>query len=239
MKNTLLEKSNQPFDSLAERTEYVREVTKLMLWHVRQLIRREDVDFDTAVSSRVGINRLTVFWGTPRNKTLADPDGWKRIVRELRGVFFKQHENDPTTDAIETEGLELLWPHLEPVIEAHVAEDARWLSDSFGCFRYEFVPYYGNKGSKDHLTLHVRNAYQPDTMFQHVPELIGSLQEIVGRAKRCRVRSVRIVVEQPASLCRTIPSSLGRGGAAGTARRPLRLVGTIHEPSRWIPFQEC
>ncbi len=166
--------------------EYVRDLAKLKLWYVWRLLKREEVDFEAAISKRVGIVRMSVFWGDdPRSPGPADADGWSRVLAKLRAVYEK-HEHDPTSEAIESEGLALLWPYLEPAIERRLAENERWLEQAIGCFQYEYRPFYAEPDSEDHLTLHVRNAFQPDSPFQHFSEMVASLQEIVSRAERER-----------------------------------------------------
>jgi len=173
------------FDPIAERTEYTRELTKLKLWYVWWLGRNEDVDFDAAMQSHVGIARMTSFWGDAANKSLADPEGWQRVADELRAVFAK-HAGESSADEIETEGLDLLWPYMASGVQKYVNHMQQWLKNAVGCFRYEFAPYYADKESGDHLTLHVSNAYQPDSPFEHVPEMVESLKEILKRSREER-----------------------------------------------------
>ncbi len=163
--------------------EYVRELTKLKLWYVWWLRKHGGLDFDTAVEKRVGIVRMSVFRGDdPRNPGPEDVGGWERVLAKLRGVYEK-HKDAPTSDDIEAEGLKLLWPFLEPAIKRDLAETAQWLRDAIGCFQYEFRPFYAEPDSEDHLTLHVRNAYQPDSPFQHFSEMVDSLKQVVSRAE--------------------------------------------------------
>jgi len=167
------------------RSEYVQEVIKLKLWYVWRLHKCDDVDFETAATKRVGICRLTVFGGDEAQGRAEDTEGWESVLRELREMC-ERHAADVTSAAVEAEGLALLWPYLEPCIERDVAEAAQWLADSFGCFKYEYRPFYADPNSADHLTLHVRNAYQPDSPFEHLPEMIESLLTILSRAERER-----------------------------------------------------
>jgi len=107
------------------------------------------------------------------------------LLRDLRRLF-ERHTADETTEVIEAEGLKLVWPYVEPAIERRLAETERWLKEAVGCFRHEYRPFYAEPNSKDHLTLHVRNAYQPDSPFHHLPEMAASLREILSRAERER-----------------------------------------------------
>lgn len=172
-------------DPIVVRREYVREVTKLKLWRVWWLQRHEGMDFETAATNRVQIFRLTVFASDPRYGRGEHPDGWQQVLDELRAAY-EPHGADATSEAVEAEGLDLLWPHLEPAIERDVAEDEEWRKGSFGCFKYEYHSFYVEPDSEDHLTLHVRNAYQPDSPFGHFDEMVASLREIVSRAEQER-----------------------------------------------------
>ncbi|NOY83203.1 MAG: hypothetical protein GXP31_19590 [Kiritimatiellaeota bacterium] len=165
--------------------EYTRELAKLKLWYAWRLWKHEDVDFETAITKRVGLVRMSVFWGDDPRTGPRDADGWNAVLDKLRELY-ERHENDSTSARIEAEGLALLWPHLEPMIERDLEVTARWLADAVGCFQYEFRPFYAEPDSEDHLTLHVRNAYQPDSPFRHFPEMVADLLEIVSRARRER-----------------------------------------------------
>jgi len=173
-------------NALGVRHEYVREITKLKLWYVWLLWQRSGMDLETAFAKRVGLCRLTVFGGDADRGRAGDTGGWQNVLRELREVY-ERHSAEATSKQIEAGGLALLWPYLEPCIERDAAEAAEWLADSFGCFRYEYRPFYSEPESDDHLTLHVRNAYQPDSPFQHSPEMIESLLTITTRAERERL----------------------------------------------------
>lgn len=166
--------------------EHARELAKLKLWYIWWLRKHENLDFETAVGKRVGISRMTVSWGDdPRNAEPADLERWQRLLAGLRKLY-EEHSEDATSEAIETEGMRLLWPCLEPAVERDLAVAAQWLRESYGCFKYEYHPLYAEPNSGDHLTLHVRNAYQPDSPFRHFPEMAASLREIISRAERER-----------------------------------------------------
>jgi len=170
------------FDPIAIRREFVEGMTKLNLWYAWRLQRREGLDFETVFAKRVRIYQMTVFAGDSRNGKSEDTDGWQRVLGELRELY-ERHRSEATSEEIEAEGLALLWPYLEPAIERDVALNAQWFQESFGCFKYEYRPFYAEPDSDDHLTLHVYNAHQPDSPFRHFPELVESLQEIVALAR--------------------------------------------------------
>ncbi|MBT4815494.1 MAG: hypothetical protein HN742_05750 [Lentisphaerae bacterium] len=171
--------------AVESRREFVREVTKLKLWYAWRLQKHDGLDFETAAATRVGIRELTVFGGNRDHVNPEDTAGWCRVLDEL-GALYGGHSADTTSKAIEDEGLALLWPHLTPCFEHDAAETTRWVAGSFGCFKYEYRSFYAEPDSADHLTLHVRNAYQPDSPFQHVPEMARSLQEIAACAAQER-----------------------------------------------------
>ena len=165
------------------RREYVRRITKLKLWAIRRLCLCEGLDFEAAANQRVGIHRMTVFWADQPGDQAEALDRWRRLLAELQGLFDRCRAREDS-ERFEAEGLELLWPHLAPAIERDVAENEAWLARAIGCFQYEFRPFYAaSADSEDHLTLHVRNAHQPDSPFHHLPEMAASLREIVARAE--------------------------------------------------------
>ena len=165
--------------------EFVLEVTKLKLWYVWWLLKHEGVAFETALTRRVGICQLTVFGGNRERGRPEDVAGWRVVLGELEDLY-RRHGAGSSSEEIEAEGLALLWPYLEPCIERDAAEATAWLAESFGCFQYEYRPFYAEPTSTDHLTLHVRNAYQPESPFRHVPEMVDSLQAITKRAEHER-----------------------------------------------------
>lgn len=163
------------------RREYVREVTRLKLWYAWRLQKHQGLAFETAVAKRVGIRQLTVFGGNRDHGRPEEVAGWQGVLGELEELYAR-HGADTTSEGVEAEGLALLYPYLEPCIERDAAEAVQWLADSFGCFKYEYRSFYAEPDSADHLTLHVRNAYQPESPFQHVSEMIESLRALSARA---------------------------------------------------------
>ena len=166
--------------------EHARELAKLKLWYVWWLQKHEGLDFETAVSRRVGLLRMTILWGDdPGDPKPADLDEWRRLLTDLRNLYEK-HDGDATSDVFEAEAVALLWPFLEPAVERDLSVAAQWLKEGIGCFQYEFRPFYTEPSSEDYLTLHVRNAYQPDSPFKHFGQMVASLREITSRAKKER-----------------------------------------------------
>jgi hypothetical protein len=165
--------------------EHARGLARLKLWYVRWVMNHEGMSFDEAARTRVGLRRLTVFAGSPAQGVAEDPDGWDAMLARLADLY-DAHADDPDTDALEAEGLALLWPHMEPVIDWDLAAAAVFLAEAFGCFKYEFAKYYVDPEAGDHLTLHIRNAYQPDSPFHHLPEMAADLREIADRSAQER-----------------------------------------------------
>ncbi len=167
---------------LETRREYVRELSKLKLWYVWWLRKQGEADFETAITKRVGLWQMTLFWEGPAGQRPEESPGWRELAMALREVF-DAHDSAAGSSAVEREGLALLSPHLEAALERDLSVAARWLEDAIGCFSYEFRPFYAEPESDDHLTLHVRNAHQPDSPFQHASELVANLQQVVSRAE--------------------------------------------------------
>ncbi|MCD6360942.1 MAG: hypothetical protein J7M38_08745 [Armatimonadetes bacterium] len=165
--------------------ELFRKLAALRLWYLRRVIEDEGLDPAEADHLRVGLFRMTVFAG---NATLGIPEnraGWEAVLPELVALYERRAEDADTTE-LEREGLELLWPHMEPVIAWTIAADARFLEKAIGCFQHEFRPCYADPDAGDHLTLHIRNAFAPDSPFHHLPEMADSLLEVTARAARER-----------------------------------------------------
>ena len=56
----------------------------------------------------------------------------------------------------------------------------------FGCFKYEFHPHYSDPKSADYLTLHIRNAYAPDSPFAHLTDMAQTLADLIKQAEAKR-----------------------------------------------------
>ena len=173
------------FDAVAIRRDYVRRLVALKLWHAWRLHKCDDVDLETALVTRVDLYRLSVFGTDAQGGGPEDAEGWQRVLDDL-GAVYERHDADAMSSEIEVEGLALLWPSLEPRIERDAAQAAQTVAESSGCFTCEYTAFYAEPESADHLTLHVRNAHQPDSPFQHLPEMIENLQSLIAGAQRER-----------------------------------------------------
>ncbi len=165
--------------------DYVRRLTRLKLWYVRWLMDNEGMGFEEAVRGRVNLYRMTILSGDADRGIPEDMDAWEGLLGGL-GELYRERRADVDTEAIEAEGLKLLWPQLEPAIERDLRIRDAWLASAIGCFKYEFTKFYGDPESEDYLTLHFRNAYRADSPFHHIPEMADSLREIVPRAEEER-----------------------------------------------------
>ena len=165
--------------------DYVRKLAALKLWYVRWLMDNEGMGFDDAARKRVNLFRMTRFAGSAAQDVPEDQEGWRCVLHRLERMC-ERHSGDPDTSAFEAEGVELLWPHMQPVIAWELEAFDEFGRRAIGCFQYEFAKYYGDPEAEDHLTLHVRNTYRPDSMFRHLPQVAGSLLEIAERAGRER-----------------------------------------------------
>ncbi len=162
-------------------TEHARKIVALKLWYVRWLIVNEGMAFDDAVRNRVGLFRMTTLAGSPARGLMEDPEGWTELLAQL-GEIYRRHASDADSRAVEAEGLALLWPHAEPVVAWEAQSFEQFLANATGCFQYEFTKYYADPTQPDHLTLHIRNAYRPESPFHHLPKIADSLREIIARA---------------------------------------------------------
>lgn len=192
-------------DLIKMRREFVRGVTALKLWHAWRLQREEGSDFETVFAKRVKIQAMTVFAPDPASDKAEDAEGWERVLSELRGLY-EGRRADTTSASIEAEGLELLSPYLEPCLARDVAVAIKWLEDAVGCFRYEYHTFYPEPDGDDYLTLHFRNAYQPDSPFKHIPEMVESLREI---GKRAAVERPDVTWVQCATWVNSVPAYAG------------------------------
>ncbi|MGD9494784.1 MAG: hypothetical protein AB7Y46_00610 [Armatimonadota bacterium] len=162
--------------------DFTRRLIQLKLWHVHTLVTEGILPFEQAVRTRTNLFRMTLFAGLPAEGVAEDRQGWAALVDELRVL----RERCRDAEQFEREGLAALWPYAEPVIDRDLAELDEFLASAVGCFRFEFAKYYADEHSPDHITLHVRNAYRPDSPFRHLAEMAASLQEILDRAEAVR-----------------------------------------------------
>jgi hypothetical protein len=175
---------------------YYRELTKLKLWYVRWLMRNEGMAFEDAIESRVNLRRMAGL--------AADPEGWQRLTAQLKELF-ERRAGDADTEALEQEGLQLMWPYMAPLAERE-QRDAQEFVAQGSCFRYEYANYYADPDAGLHLTLHFGNAFRPDSPLRHLPELARELRKIIARAAEERPEVEWV---QCASWLNSVPAFAG------------------------------
>jgi hypothetical protein len=190
-------------EDVAIRTRFVKEMTKLNLWYVRQLLAREEIttkDVPLALTRRVNIYRMTTFWDGTHDPAFGYNDpSWHRLAERLAKLVCETPADD--TSALEEKGLALLWP----LLKQRIPLDVRPVPPQpFGCWRYapawccisdqagrwrkffnvtyiaqrlRLVPYLDAE-------LHFNNAMKPQSPFDHLPSLASSLQTLVADCRR-------------------------------------------------------
>lgn len=207
--------------NIAIHSDCLREVVKLKLWYVWWLRRGEGLRFEEAIRKRVGIYWRTILASDLNSGPKPDRD-WESVLVDLIRVC-ESHRDDGSSEALEIEGLSLLWPWMEPRLKSDVESEAEWVYRSGNCFRYDFSPPYYRSGGDDHLTLHFRNALRPDSPFKRLDDLARMLTNVleIAGSEREDVETVQMgswvnSVPAFASLFpRQWKNEAVRGGAAG------------------------
>jgi hypothetical protein len=160
--------------------DYVRNVIQLKLWRVKWLAREEGMPFEEAIQKRVGLYWKTTLASDWKSGPVPDGD-WGSVLVDLVRIC-EAHRVDASSEALESEGLNLLWPWVEPRLESDLESDAEWVYRSGNCFRYQFDPSYHSTEGEDYLTLHFRNAFRPDSPFRRLDDLAGMLTTALEKA---------------------------------------------------------
>ncbi len=156
--------------------EQLRGGIKLRIWYLRRLRERDGIPLETGLKKHVELLRMIDF------KAPGAPDR-AQLIRLLEGLF-EEHAGRP--DRLEEAGLQLLWPHAEASIQRDLSALRENLGRSFAGFTYEFHAFFSDLAGDDHLTLHFRNGFIPDSPFQHMAELARGLWRITERSARER-----------------------------------------------------
>ncbi len=111
----------------------------------------------------------------------------KRSWRKSEQIFRRYSSNEDT-GILEKEGLELLWPVLEPRIEQDVKAwpwipsclgDSPFETGMFGFFLYEF--FYTETGEQ-RIFLHMGNSFAPDSPFDDLNARVCELKRLLEDA---------------------------------------------------------
>ncbi len=160
--------------------EYVAEATKVSLWLADWLERRDGLGFDETMSCRTDVYRLTVLWDGKNHpaKPIADwrEARWDALLAELGSMRVK-HGDDVA--AFEAEGLALLWPIVEPRIEARVRTSSKAADRPFGFFSYDL----SDQPDAETITIHMDNPFAPDSPFRDMAARGRELRAVLDDAE--------------------------------------------------------
>jgi len=168
------------------RAQYIKSFVKLSLWYVHHLLR-EGVDFQEAINRRVDIYRNTALFDGERHPAHGHVDAkWNGVLERLRAIY-DANRNADTTEALEEDGLALLWPYLEGRLRPRRREGSRRpVAPPYECWRFDEAP--------DRLHLHIGNAYRPKSPLSEMKiPFVASLMRLLedARARRPEVEIVR------------------------------------------------
>jgi len=177
-----------------DRVHYVQGFTQLSLWYANKRLREGLGDLDDTVNSRVNLYRNTVLYDGEHHpdKGYNDPD-WNGIVAQL-GEIFNQYDND--SEAVETKGLELLWPLMEARIREKGTEKPRSEDRSHECWNHD----YKQEGA---VSIHIANVYQPKSPLSEMyTEFAANLIQLL---KNSQIRRPEIKIVRCSSWMNSTP----------------------------------
>ena len=163
-------------------TDHMQRLIRLKLWHAASVCDAGELPFADAIRHRTGIFRLTTFAGVAEREIAEDRQGWAETLSCLEDV----RKSAADTEEFEHRGLRLLWPLAEPMVEVELARFAEFCSTADGPFKFEISRYYADNHAPEHVTLHVRNCYRPDSPFDHHSEIKEALRKVLDRAAEVR-----------------------------------------------------
>jgi hypothetical protein len=192
--------------TLEARRDFVEGVVPLSLWVARRLCRH-GMAFEEAIRRTI-IYRLTSLCPGRHDPAHAPAGGrdlcWEELLGQMQAVFARYNDSEDTA-ALEREGLELLWPVLEPGLELDVRS---WpLPFEKGAPRerpFGFFTYYKSSESPT-IGLHLANPFAPRSPFAdpqaRAAELRGLLDEATDASRFAGTRPAPVRVGCGSWLC--------------------------------------
>ena len=177
--------------TIEHRTDYVRNITKLSLWYGFKNCR-DSTSFIDFVTCKTPVFRLTGLWdgkNFPLSVAAADRiEYWYALLGRIYTVFT-QEKNLADSTGSERQGLDILWPVMEPGIKRDV-EKWPWIpscygvsefeTGSFGFFLYEFADSFADE---KRIELHMGNIFAPDAPMIHLDDRANELADLIRDAR--------------------------------------------------------
>ena len=157
---------------------HAQGLIRLKLWHASTLAEHGELPFEDAIRQRTGLFHLTTFAGARELDIEEDRQAWAEMIERLNTT----REESADIDTFEHVGLMLLWPHAEPMVDVSLARFEEFCDTAHGPFKFEVANYYADDAAPEHVTLHVRNCYRPDSLFEHLPHVREALVAVIDEA---------------------------------------------------------
>jgi hypothetical protein len=164
--------------TLEARRDFVEGVVPLSLWLARRLWHK-GMALPEAITARTNIYRLTCLWDGTHHP--AHPrDGrrdrrWEELLAQLE-LLFTRHADAEEPEALERQGLELLWPVLEPRLAVDVQSWPSLQNRPFGFFIYNDSP------ADRSIALHLANPFAPRSPFADPQARAAELSRLLDEA---------------------------------------------------------
>jgi hypothetical protein len=178
-----------PIITREARRDFVVGVVALSLWLARRLWR-EGMDLAEALTARTNLYRLTCLWDG-RNHPARPVEGWRDarwdgLLGQMQSLFERHAGSDDTT-ALEQEGLEMLWPVLEPRLAADSPVSPTPRTRPFGFFTYDY------SSAERSVTLHLANACPPRSPFAEPSARAAELGRLLDEAASRDPAPLRVI----------------------------------------------
>jgi hypothetical protein len=153
---------------------YLREITKLEMFHVFDLSRRpQPVAPAFALAQYTGLWARTVFHdggSTPADADFAHPE-WDHFKAELSRLF-QEHAADAGSAALEEAALAYLLPFMAPCAYRNSRPPRKGPERPYGGWSC-----YIRNGQQ--VSIHIANVYRPDSPFDHIEDWTGDLLRLL------------------------------------------------------------
>jgi hypothetical protein len=171
--------------TLEEARTFLRDMMELQMWYCVYVVRHQDSSFREAVNR---FTELYPYCNVYRKETAKSENAeYQKLVGSLEQCW-----NDAGDEAFPSRAWELIEPNTSSRLRDILEPAKESILRSFAGFTYEFHPEYAGPETPDWLTLHFRNYFAPDSPFQHVPELVAGLLEILENAQRKRPKVTQV-----------------------------------------------
>ena len=156
---------------------YTESVVRLMVHFAWRQSQASDQPIDAVLDRQVDIRRKTSIW-VHRGKGTSDEQverDWD-IIRSQLATRILEYSGGPETQELEEDCWQVLAQLIEPVLSETCPRSWTLMDERYRCWSYDLT-----ESESGAISIHVANAYQPESPFGvHRDDLVSTLMELLG-----------------------------------------------------------